>query len=183
MRIIVAITGASGIIYGLHLIEELKKRECEVHAILTEYGKKIMEYETGMKEEELKGKVDALYHENEMDSPPASGSFPHDGMVIAPCSLNTLGGIASGIASSLVTRAAVCSLKEGKKLIVVPRETPLDMISLENMVKLRRAGAIILPAMPAFYHKPTSIDEMVDYIVGKILEQLEISHDLYKKWG
>jgi len=183
MRIILGITGASGIIYALRLIEELKKRGCEIYAIITEYGKKIMEHEMGMDEKELRKKVDVLYHENEMESSLASGSFDPDAMIIVPCSIKTLGSIASGIPSNLLTRAAMCSLKEGKKLILVLRETPLDLISLENMVKAKKAGVIILPAMPAFYHKPKDMDGIINYVVGKILEQMGIEHNLYKKWG
>jgi len=182
MRVIVAITGASGAIYALRLIEELKKKECEVHVILTEYGKKIMEHETDVEEEELENMVERVYHENDMDSPLASGSFFYDAMVVVPCSLRTLGGIASGIPSSLVIRASLCALKEGRKLVLVPRETPLDLISLENMVRVRRAGAVVLPAMPAFYHKPGDINELVNYVVGKIMEQIKMPHNLYKRW-
>jgi len=118
-----------------------------------------------------------------MESSLASGSFMYDAMIIIPCSLKSMAAVANGLAINLVARAAICCLKEERKLIVVPRETPLDLITLENMVKLKKAGVTILPAMPAFYHKPDDIDDLVDYVVGKILEQLGMEHNLYKKWG
>lgn len=183
MRIVVAITGASGGTYALHLLSELKKKEIEIYAILTEYGEKIMKHETGKLKYEIEEMVDELYSEKDMKSPLASGSFKYDAMVIVPCSLKTLASIANGIAINLVSRTAICCLKEGRKLIVVPRETPLDLISLENMVKLKKAGAVILPAMPAFYHKPEKIDDLIYYIVGKILDLLGIKNSLYKRWG
>jgi len=183
MKLVVAMTGASGSIYGIRLLQELKKRNCEIFLIVTKNARKIMEYETGYDEEELSEFVEKIYDEDDMESSLASGSFMYDAMVIVPCSLKSLAAVANGLAINLVARAAICCLKEGRKLIVVPRETPLDLITLENMVKLKKAGVTLLPAMPAFYHKPDSIDGLVDYIVGKILEQLSMEHDLYKKWG
>ncbi len=183
MKIVIAITGASGALYGIRLIEELKKMEHEIHLIISKNAKKIIEYETSCNTDEIVKEADEFYDEDDMESKLASGSFIYDAMVICPCSIKTMACIANGIALNLITRAAICCLKEGRKLIVVPRETPLDLMSLENLVKLKKAGAIILPAMPAFYHKPKKIDDMVNYIVGKILEQLDIKHNLYKKWG
>ncbi|HEC88136.1 MAG TPA: UbiX family flavin prenyltransferase [Thermoplasmata archaeon] len=182
MRIVVAITGASGGIYALYLLNELKKKGIEICAIITEYGEKIMGYETGKLKHEIEEMVDELYSEKDMESPLASGSFQYDAMVVIPCSLKTLASIANGMAINLVVRTAICCLKEGRKLIVVPRETPLDLISLENMVKLKKAGAIILPAMPAFYHKPEKVDDLIYYIVGKVMDLLYIENSLYKRW-
>ncbi|KAA0015224.1 MAG: UbiX family flavin prenyltransferase [Thermoplasmata archaeon] len=182
MKIVVAITGASGAIYGIRLLEELKKRGHELHLIMSENAKKIIEYETPYEIEDIVKKANEFYDENDMQSKLASGSFIHDAMIICPCSIKTIACIANGIALNLIARAAVCCLKERRKLIVVPRETPLELISLENMVKLSRAGVIILPAMPAFYHRPKKVDDVVNYIVGKILEQLDIEHELYEKW-
>jgi len=99
-----------------------------------------------------------------------------------PCSLKTMGAIASGYADNLITRMSMCSLKEGRKIVIVPRETPLDLISLENMVKVKKSGAVILPAMPAFYHRPESVDDIVNHVVGKILDQLGVEHELFKRW-
>lgn len=182
MRLIVAITGASGVIYGIRLLEELKGMKHEVHLIVSENAKKIMRYETDYRFEEIISKADEVYNENDMESRLASGSFMTDAMIICPCSLKTMAAISNGIAFNLITRAAICCLKENRKLIIVPRETPLDLISLENMLKLKKAGAVMLPAMPAFYHKPKDIDDLIKYVVGKILEQLGIEHSLYKKW-
>jgi len=183
MKVAVALTGASGMVYGLKLLEELKKNGCETYVVMSENARKIMAHETGTHEHDVKGYATAMYDEHDMESPLASGSFTYDALVIVPCSLKTLACVANGLAMNLVARAALCCFKEGRKLILVPRETPLDVISLENMVKAARAGAVILPAMPAFYHKPETIDDMVGYVVGKILEQLGIPHSLYEKWG
>lgn len=183
MKVVVAITGASGGIYAFRLIKELKRKGIKVYAIMTQYGEKIMRHEIEVTKDEIKKMVDEFYNENDMESPLASGSFQYDVMVIIPCSLKTLASIANGITDNLVSRTAICCLKEERKIIVVPRETPLDLISLENMVKLKKAGAIIMPAMPAFYHKPEKVQDLVDYIVGKILDLMGIENSLYKKWG
>ncbi len=180
MKIILAITGASGVIYGIRLLEEIKNEE--VYLIISKNAEKIIEYETNYSLNDLKAFAKEFYREDEIDSKLASGSFIHDAMIICPCSLKTMACIANGIALNLITRAAICCLKEGRKLIVVPRETPLDLMSLENMVRLKRAGAIVLPAMPAFYYKPIKIEDLVNYIVGKILEQLNMNHSLYRRY-
>ncbi|MCD6171540.1 MAG: UbiX family flavin prenyltransferase [Thermoplasmata archaeon] len=180
MEIIVAITGASGAIYGLRLIEKLKNEN--VYLILSNEAKKIIGYETSYDIEKIKGMVKEYYEEEQMESKLASGSFNCDAMVIAPCSLKTMSAVANGFTFNLIVRAAICCLKENKKLIIVPRETPLDEISIENMLKLKKAGVIILPAMPAFYYRPRSIDDLVNYIVGKIMSQLGLKHNLYRKW-
>jgi 4-hydroxy-3-polyprenylbenzoate decarboxylase len=182
-KIVIAMTGASGTIYGLRLLEELNERGHEVHFIISPTAKEIFEYENGYEIKEIYGLASKIYENDDFSCELASGSFVHDGMVIVPCSLKTLAGIANGYANNLITRAATCSLKEGRKLILVPRETPLDLVSLRNMVSVKEGGAVILPAMPAFYHKPTTIKELVDYIVGKILDQLGIEHSLFEKWG
>ena len=183
MNIIVAITGASGVIYGARLIEQLNKKNHKIFLIISKEAKKVLKYETEYDAQKLKDMATEYYEEDEMESKLASGSFSCDAMVIAPCSIKTMAAISNGFAFNLIARAAICCLKEGKKLIITPRETPLDLITLQNMVRLREAGAIILAAMPAFYHKPRSVDDMVNFIVGKILEQLGIEHDLYEKWG
>lgn len=180
MRVIVAITGASGVIYGIRLLEKLKKHE--TYLIISEEAKKLIGYETKYELEELKKMASEFYNEDEMESKLASGSFKCDAMVIVPCSLKTMAAIANGFAFNLITRAAACCLKEGKKLIVVPRETPLDLISIENMARLRKAGVVVLPAMPAFYYKPASVDDIINFVVGKIMEQMGIEHELYEKW-
>ena len=181
MNIIVAITGASGAVYSVRLIEELYKNH-KIFLIASKEAKKILKYETGYEVEQLKKMATEYYEEDDMESKLASGSFSCDAMIVVPCSVKTMAAIANGFAFNLIARAAICCLKEGKKLIVVPRETPLDLITLRNMVRLREAGAVVLAAMPAFYYKPRSIDDMVNFIVGKILEQLGIEHDLYERW-
>ncbi|RLF62316.1 MAG: aromatic acid decarboxylase [Thermoplasmata archaeon] len=182
MKIVLAITGASGAIYGIRTLEELKKAGCSVYLIISQNAKKIIEHETSYKLDDIISSADRYFDENEISAEVASGSFFHDGMIIAPCSLKTMGGIASGYAENLITRTAICSLKEGRKIVIVPRETPLDLISLENMVKLKKSGAVILPAMPAFYHKPRNVDDVVNYIVGKILDQFGLKNELFKRW-
>ncbi|MCD6513127.1 MAG: UbiX family flavin prenyltransferase [Thermoplasmata archaeon] len=181
MKITLAITGASGVIYGIRLLEEINEKH-DVYLIISSNAKKIMEHETSYTLEEMESMAYRVYEEDEIDASIASGSSDCNAMVIAPCSLKTLSAIANGFAFNLISRTAMCCLKEGKKLIVVPRETPLDSITLENMLKLHAAGATILPAMPAFYHMPDKIDDLVNYIVGKIMEQLGLKHNLYRKW-
>jgi len=181
-KIVLAITGASGAIYGIRTLEELKRAGCKVYLVMSVNAMKIIEYETPYKVEQLKAAADRYFDENDIASELASGSFRYDGTAVVPCSLKTMGAIASGCAGNLIARMSVCSLKEERKLVIVPRETPLDLISLENMVKLKKSGATILPAMPAFYHRPKKIDDIVNYVVGKILDQFGIEHELFKRW-
>ena len=181
MKITLAITGASGVIYGIRLLEEIHEKH-DIYLIISNNAKKIIEYETSYTIEEIESMAYRVYEEEQIEAAIASGSSDCDSMVVAPCSLKTMAAIANGLAFNLITRTAMCCLKEGKKLIIVPRETPLDAITLENMLKLKNAGAVILPAMPAFYHMPDKIDDLVNYIVGKIMEQLGIKHHLYRKW-
>jgi len=184
LKTIVAITGASGVIYGIKLLEKLRKlvKDAEIHLIISDAAKEIINFETNYTLNEIEKQATKVYSNNEISATLASGSFRHDGMVIVPCSLKTLSAIANGYTDTLISRAAICSLKENMKLIIVPRETPVDKTSLTNMVKIKENGAIILPAMPAFYYKPKNLSELVDYIVGKILDQLDIKHDLFKRW-
>jgi len=183
MRVIIAITGASGAIYGVRLIEHLHSKGHEVHVILTKAGAKILKHELNMKPNDLRGFCSNLYDENDIEAPLSSGSFIFDAMIIAPCSMKTLAFIAHGLSHNLITRAADVALKERRKLIIVPRETPLNKIHLLNMLKIINLGGIILPACPAFYHKPKSLDDLVNFIVGKILDQLNIEHNLFSRWG
>lgn len=181
MKLIVAITGASGISYALGFLKVAKKHDIEVHLIVTDSAKTVADHELGEIDQltELAYKV---YDPNEMSAGIASGSYSIDGMVIVPASMKTIAAIAMGFADNLVTRAADVQLKERRPLIVVPRETPLHTVHLENMAKLSSLGAIILPAMPGFYHKPVSIDDLVDFISGKILDQLGVKNNLYTRW-
>ncbi len=181
MRLVVAITGASGIIYGVRLLEELKANDVEVHLVVSDAAKQVAAAEYG----EVKWATFAahLYKPDELTAPIASGSFPVDGMVIVPSTMKTIGALANGYCDDLISRAADVQLKEGRGLLIVPRETPLHAIHLENMAKLSKMGVTILPAMPAFYHKPKKMEDLVDFVVGKMLDQLGIEHELFKRWG
>jgi flavin prenyltransferase len=181
-RIVIGFSGASGIIYGIRLLEILHSLNIQTYLIVSEWGKKNIEIETDKNLEYVKSLSSISYENFKLDASVSSGSFLHDGMVIVPCSMKSLSSIANGYDDTLISRAASVTLKESRKLILVPRETPLSRIHLENMIKLQDAGAIILPAMPGFYHKPSTIDEIVDHLVGKILDQLKIKHDLFTRW-
>jgi 4-hydroxy-3-polyprenylbenzoate decarboxylase len=182
MKVLLSIGGASGSIYGIRLLEELLNSKVEVHLIVSDGAKKILEHETKYKYNDIKKKSNFHYDDDNMFAGPASGSFQLDAMVVAPCSMKTLSAIANGYGDTLTSRAASCRLKEERKLILVIRETPLDLPGIKNMVSAKQAGATILPAMPGFYHKPNKIDDLVDFIVGKILDQLKIKHTLFKRW-
>ena len=182
MNILLSIGGASGSIYGIRLLEELKKAGVETHLIVSDGAKKIIEHETNYKFKDLKKLADFYYENEDIFAGPASGSFKLEAMVICPCSMKTLSAVAKGYGDTLTSRAASCRLKEEYKLILVVRETPLDLPGIENMRKAKLAGATILPAMPGFYHKPKNIEDLIDFLVGKILDQLDIKHSLFKRW-
>lgn len=182
MKVFLSIGGASGSVYGVRLLEELKKSKIELHLTASKGGKKILEHETNYKFKDLKKKADFYYENNDLFAGPASGTFKLDAMVVCPCSMKTLSAIANGYGDTLTSRAASCFLKEERKLILVLRETPLDLPGIKNMEKAKLAGATILPAMPGFYHKPKKIEDLVDFIVGKILDQLNIEHSLFERW-
>lgn len=187
-KIVVGITGASGSIYAKRLIEELAKQEIILHVIATSTAEKVFAYELELDFKDymkgLKAQHPRLILEDNdnLFAGVASGSYGADAMIVAPCSMGTLAEIANGLTKNLLVRAADVALKEKKPLILVPRETPLNAIHLENMLKLARMNASLLPAMPGFYHKPKSLEEAVDFVVGKILDHLGISHNLYEKW-
>lgn len=182
MRLVVAITGSSGVIYGVRLLEACKKLGVETELIISKAAETLIELELGKSAKELQKLAMRSYPPDDLTAPLASGSYQVDGMVIVPCSMKTLGAIANGIADNLITRAADVTLKQNRPLVLVPRETPLNLIHLENMAKLKRAGATILPAMPAFYHKPKEIIDLADFIVGRIFEMFGVEHELYRKW-
>ena len=195
-NIVVGITGASGSIYGLRLIEELLRAEKQVTVLLTNAGRQVTEFETGLvlaEEpqqclEQLKEyfKADSgleCYALNNFFAPVASGSSAPDAVVICPCSMGTLGRIAAGLSDNLFERVADVALKEQKKLLLVPRETPFNQIHLENLLRLSKVGAQILPAMPGFYQQPATVADLVDFVVGKILDSLEVKHQLFSRWG
>jgi 4-hydroxy-3-polyprenylbenzoate decarboxylase len=200
-RYILAITGATGPVIGLRILERLVK-DSEVHLILSEPAISIIREEVGFDlsenpEERLKAWLnekrsagnslsssDGLFVHNGKNlwAPVSSGSFQVDAMFIVPCTMKTLSAIANGYADSLIERAADVSIKEGRPLIISPRETPLSAIHLENMLKLARLGVRIVPPVAGFYSRPESIDDMVDFMAGKVLDQMRIDHDLYKRW-
>jgi flavin prenyltransferase len=179
MRYIVAITGCSGISYGIRLLEELEGTK---ELIVSEMGKKVLEQETDLGYEDMDALTDELYEDSDLFAPPASGTHKIDAMIICPCSQSTMAKLAAGISDSLITRAASVTMKERRKLILVPRETPLNVIMLENELRLARAGVIILPASPAFYQEPKGLEDIVDFVVGKILDQVGQEHELFERW-
>ncbi len=181
MRITVGITGASGAVYGYTLIHMLSQAGVEVSVVATEMGEQVLEYECGVTLQAL-SKVAHVFDNNNLFSTLASGSVPCDGMVIIPCSMNTLGGIANGTGSTLLTRAASVTLKEGRKLVAVVRETPYSLIHLKNMTALAEAGAYILPASPSFYARPTEVWQLVEGIVLRVMDQLGIHTGSTLRW-
>lgn len=182
MKIVVGITGASGSIYALRLIEVLRQLGHEVHAVVTDSGWQVLDYECGVSREDLAARVDALYDNANVGAAIASGSFKVDAMVVLPCSMKTVASIAHSLSDNLLTRAADVMLKEGRKLVLVPRETPVHAIHLENLLKLAQLGVKIVPAAPGFYHKPQTIEDLVDMLVGKICDQLGVDVDLFVRW-
>jgi len=154
-----------------------------VHLILSRWGEEILRLETGIDGNAVGALASFAYQENDLGAAVASGSFQHQGMVVIPCSMKTLAGIAHGYAANLISRAADVTLKEGRRLILVPRETPLNAIHLENMLTLARLGVVIMPPVPAFYYRPATIDELVQHLVGRILDHLGLEHNLLSRWG
>ena len=182
-RIILAVSGASGSLYAASLIRGLVDREdVELHVVISDAAQKVLALETDLSPDALtRG---AIVHDvDDISAPPASGSWKHDGMIICPCSMATLSAVATGFGHTLIHRAADVTLKERRKLILVPRETPLSSIHLQNMLAATQAGAIILPACPGFYHRPSTIADLTDQVAGKVLDQLDIPHALFRRWG
>ena len=183
MVLLVGMSGGSGAVYGVRLLEVLKQLKMEAHLIVSTAAKETLAIETSHKLGYVESLASRVYRFNDITAPPASGTFHTRGMVIIPCSMKTLAGVASGYSDNLLLRAAEVTLKERRPLVVVPRETPLTTIHIENMLRVAQAGAIVLPAMPGFYGRPGTIDELVDHIVGKVLDVLNIEHDLYRRWN
>ncbi|GAA0084059.1 UbiX family flavin prenyltransferase [Clostridium sp. CTA-7] len=187
-KIVVGITGASGSIYAKRLIEVLLNEEIYVNIVATEKGRQVFKYELALdldswvKELTKDYKNVKLEDNNNLFAGVASGSNKYDAVIILPCSMGTLAEISHGLSKNLLCRAADVALKEGRKLIIVPRETPLNSIHLENMLRLSKLGVGIIPAMPGFYHHPTSMNDLVDFLIGKILDYLNISNKLFNKW-
>ncbi len=183
-KVILAASGASGTTYAVKLAQHLGSLDSiELHLIISNAALKVMELETDFKSGDLTGCADFVYQQENIAAPPASGSWCHAGMILCPCSMATLAAIAQGLGSNLIHRAADVCLKERRKLILVTRETPLNLIHIRNMETVTLAGATVMPASPGFYHAPKSIDDMAAHMAGRILEQMNISHDLYRPWG
>lgn len=183
MRLIVGISGATGAIFGIRLLEVLRDLEVESHLVLSTWGAKNIEIETSYSVEQVKRLASVVHDEKNQAASISSGSFPTDGMIVAPCSMRTLAAIAHGTADNLLVRAADVVLKERRRLVLLPRETPLSSIHLRNMLTLSDMGVQIVPPMPAFYNKPKSLEEMVDHIVARTLDQFGLVTDLTRRWG
>lgn len=183
MKIIVAITGSSGVLYGIRMLEILQKLGIYTHLVLSDWGERNIRIETHMTIDYVKSLSSITYDNSNMAAPISSGSFQIDGMAIVPCSMKTVSSIANGYDDNLISRAAGVCIKESRKLVLVPRETPISAIHLQNMLRLCKIGVVILPAMPGFYHKPRTIEDLVDHLVGKILDQFGIEHNVFRRWG
>jgi 4-hydroxy-3-polyprenylbenzoate decarboxylase len=183
MLLVVGITGASGAIYGIRLLEVLSKiKDVETHLIISEAAEINIKYETDWQPEQVKALADVSYDIDDISAGLSSGSFKRDGMVIAPCSMKTVSALANSYTDNLIARAGDITLKERKKMVLLVRETPLHLGHLRNMVKLTEMGAIIFPPVPAFYHKPKTVQDLVDYSVGRVLDLLDIEHNLLPRW-
>jgi 4-hydroxy-3-polyprenylbenzoate decarboxylase len=195
---VVGVTGGSGAPYARRLLQALLEAGHQLKLVVTESGERVLAIELGLRlEGTLSERAEQwrsflgrpagdpaleLFHPRDMAASISSGSFPTSGMVVIPCSMGTLARIAAGVSSTLVERAADVTMKERRPLVLVPRETPLNAIHLENMLRLRRAGADILPAAPGFYHQPRTIDDLLDFIVARVLDRLGIEHELFRRW-
>jgi 4-hydroxy-3-polyprenylbenzoate decarboxylase len=182
LRLIIAITGASGVAYGKRFLEILREKRVETYLIVSKAAENVIEHELEMTKRGLEKLASHIYDVDDLSAPIVSGSFKTDGMIIVPCSMKTLAGIAHGYSENLILRAADVTLKEKRKLILVPRETPLSVVHLRNMLDLASQGVFIVPAMPAYYHKPGRIEDLIDFVVGKVLDLLGIEHELFKRW-
>ena len=181
-RLIVGITGATGSVFGVRLLEALKAAGVETHLVLSRWGQRTVEHETGLTFADLEARASVVHGSGNMAATISSGSFRTDGMVICPCTMRTVATIANGNGENLVHRAADVVLKERRRLVIVPRETPLSEIHLENLLKLARMGVAIVPPMPAFYNKPATLDDMVEHIVARVLDQFDIDAAFARRW-
>jgi 4-hydroxy-3-polyprenylbenzoate decarboxylase len=181
--LVVGMTGATGAIYGIRLLEVLRDTRVQTHLVMSEWAEKTVIAETDRKPDEVRALADHVYDDRDLSAPLSTGSFLTAGMIIAPCSMKSLAAIANGISEGLIHRAADVTIKEGRKLLLLVRESPLSVIHLENMLKVARAGALVVPPVPAFYARPRTLDEMVDHTVGRVLDHFGIQHDLVRRWG
>src|SRR5256885_8404704 len=181
-RLIVGMTGSTGAIFGVRLLEALKHTDVESHLIISKWAQRTIEHETKYSLEQVRALASVVHSQGDMGATISSGSFFTEGMVVIPCSVRTLAGIANGYGEHLVHRAADVVLKERRRLVLVVRETPLSEVHLENMLKLARIGVIMLPPLPAFYNHPQTVDDVVNHIVGRVLDQLKIDAPFAKRW-
>ena len=182
-RLIVGISGASGVIYGVRLLEALKPLAVETHLVMTRTAEVTLAHETDWKVGDVRQLADVAYKIDDLAGAISSGSFRTMGMVVAPCSMRSLGEIAHGISSNLLTRAADVVLKERRKLVLVARETPLHAIHLRNMATLAEMGAIVAPPVPAFYNRPKTLDDVIDHTVGRVLDLFDLDTGKVKRWS
>jgi len=183
VRLVVGITGASGAVYGLRLLQVLRELKVETHLIVSRTAEKLVSHELNLSLDEVKALASRCYDFEDLMAPVASGSFEIGGVVVIPCSMKTLAGVASGYSDNLLLRAVDVSLKERRRVVLVVREMPFSLIHLENMVRVTRAGGVVVAASPGFYHKPESLGDAVDHVVGKVLDLFHLEHTLYKRWG
>ena len=183
MKIIVAITGATGAIYGVRILQRLREAGAETHLVISRWGARTLLHETPYLREQVESLATAVYAPGDMGAAISSGSFRTDGMVIAPCSAKTLAAVAHGFGENLVHRAADVVLKERRKLVLVVREAPLSDIHLENMLKLSRMGSVMLPPMPAFYNHPRTVDDVVEHTVSRVLDQFGLDVSGVERWS
>ncbi len=182
-RIIIGITGSSGVIYGIHILRELNKRDWETHLIISESGKRNIALETEYSVREVESMAGKAYENGDLEAPLASGSFLTGGMIVAPCTIKTLSGIANSYSDNLLVRAADVTLKEKRKLVLLVRESPLHKGHLRLMGMAADMGAHILPPIPSFYNRPKTVDDIIRQITGKVFDYFGIEHDLFKRWG
>jgi flavin prenyltransferase len=183
MVLIVGITGATGVVYGIRLLEVLKSVKIETHLVISAAGETTIKYETDWRVEDVKGLAAYCYEVDDMAARISSGSFKTNGMIIAPCTIKTLSALAASYTDNLIIRAGDVTLKERRRLLLAVRETPLHLGHLRNMERLTEMGAIIMPPVPAFYTRPKTISEVVDFTVGKMLDIFDIQHNLFPRWN
>jgi 4-hydroxy-3-polyprenylbenzoate decarboxylase len=182
-RIVIGISGASGVIYGIKTLSLLQEMDFETHLIISESGRQNIEIETSHKADDVAAMADYTYNNKDVGAALASGSYLTEGMVVVPCTIKTLSGIANSYTNNLLVRAADVTLKEKRKLVLVVRETPLHVGHLGLMTRAANMGAHILPPIPSFYHQPKTLDDIIHQTIGKIFDYLGIEHNLYKRWG
>ncbi len=180
---VVAITGASGVIYGVRLLAALRDQPLETHLVLSKSGALTLAYETDLKVAEVEAMADVVHRPDDMGAAISSGSFRTMGMIVAPCSIRTMGEIATGVTTTLVSRAADVTLKERRRLVLMVRETPLHAGHLRSMTALAEMGAVIAPPVPAFYAGPQTVDDLIDHSVGRVLDLFDIETDGLRRWG